>query len=52
MEINGKRRVVPVLISNHIYRALSRVITLEAIQLHVNPLIEKLEKYAALLCYR
>lgn len=49
MEINGKRRIMPVLISKHIDRALLGVITLEAMQLRVNPLTGKLEEYAALL---
>jgi len=49
LEIDGKRRIMPVLVSKHIDRVLLGVITLEAMQLRVNPLTEKLEEYAALL---
>ncbi|MGB9622896.1 MAG: retroviral-like aspartic protease family protein [Candidatus Bathyarchaeia archaeon] len=49
LEINGKRRIMPVLLSRHIDRVLLGVITLEAMQLRVNPLTGKLEEYFALL---
>lgn len=49
IEINGKRRIVPILVSRGIDRVLVGVITLEAMQLRVNPLTEKLEEYTALL---
>jgi len=49
LEINGKRRIMPVLVSKNIDRVLLGVITLEAMQLRVNPLTEKLEEYTALL---
>lgn len=49
IEINGKRRIVPILVSASIDRVLVGVITLEAMQLRVNPLTEKLEEYTALL---
>ncbi|MEM3545704.1 MAG: retroviral-like aspartic protease family protein [Candidatus Bathyarchaeia archaeon] len=49
IEIDGKRRIVPVLVSRHIERTLLGVITLEAMQLRVNPITEKLEEYTALL---
>lgn len=49
LEIDGKRRLMPVLVSEYIDRVLVGVITLEAMQLRVNPLTGKLEEYAALL---
>ena len=49
IEISGRRRIMPILVSKHIDRALLGVITLEAMQLRLNPLTEKLEEYAALL---
>ncbi len=49
MEINGKRRIMPVLVSKYVDRVLLGVITLEAMQLRVNPLTEKLEEFTALL---
>jgi clan AA aspartic protease len=49
LEINGKRRIMPVLLSRHIDRVLLGVITLEVMQLRVNPITGKLEEYAALL---
>lgn len=49
LEINGKRRIMPVLVSKEADRILLGVITLEAIQLRVNPLTEKLEEHVALL---
>jgi len=49
MEISGKRRIMPILVSKHIDRVLLGVITLEAMQLRLNPLTGKLEEYAALL---
>lgn len=49
IEIDGKRRIVPVLVSRHIERTLLGVITLEAMQLRVNPITEKLEEYTARL---
>jgi len=49
IEIDGKRRIMPILVSKHIDRALLGIITLEAMQLRVNPLTGKLEEYAALL---
>jgi len=51
VEIDGKRRIMPILVSKHIDRALLGVITLEAMRLRVNPLTGKLEEYAALLYY-
>jgi len=49
LQIDGKRRIMPVLVSKQIDRVLLGVITLEAMQLRVNPLTEKLEEHAALL---
>ena len=49
IEINGKRRIMPILMSKNIDRVLLGVITLEAMQLRVNPLTGKLEEYTALL---
>jgi len=49
MEIMGKRRIMPVLVSKSLDRVLVGVITLEAMQLRVNPVTEKLEEYVALL---
>ncbi len=49
LEIDKKRRIMPVLISKHIDRVLIGVITLEAMQLRVNPLTGKLEEYTVLL---
>jgi len=49
IEINGRRRIMPILVSKHIDRALLGVITLEAMQLRLNPLTGKLEEYSALL---
>jgi clan AA aspartic protease len=49
LEIDGKRRIMPVLLSRDIDRVLLGVITLEAMQLRVNPITGKLEEYAALL---
>lgn len=44
LEISGKRRIRPVLVSKHIDRVLLGVIALEAMQLRVNPLTGKLEE--------
>lgn len=49
IEINGRRRILPILVSRHIDRVLIGVITLEAMQLRVNPVTGKLEEYVALL---
>lgn len=49
IEINGRRRILPVLVSRYIDRVLIGVITLEAMQLYVNPLTRKLEEFTALL---
>jgi aspartyl protease family protein len=49
LEINGKRRILPVLVSKHVDRVRLGVITLEAMQLRVNPLTEELEEYTAFL---
>ena len=49
LEIDGKRRIMPVLVSRHIDRVLLGVITLEAMQLRVNPITGKLEEHTALL---
>jgi aspartyl protease family protein len=49
LQIDGKRRIMPVLLSRHIDRVLLGVITLEVMQLRVNPTTGKLEEYAALL---
>jgi clan AA aspartic protease len=49
LEINTKRRIMPVLISKQIDRVLLGVITLKAMQLRVNPVTEKLEECTALL---
>ena len=49
IEINGKRRIMPVLVSKYIDRVLIGVITLEAMQLYVNPTTRKLEESTALL---
>jgi len=40
---------MPILVSKHIDRVLLGVITLEAMQLRLNPLTGKLEEYSALL---
>ncbi len=49
IEIMGRKRILPVLISGSIDRVLIGVTTLEAMQLRVNPVTEKLEEYLALL---
>lgn len=49
LEINGRKRIMPVLISKHVDRTLLGVITLEAMQLRVNPLTWELEEHPALL---
>ncbi len=49
LEIDGKKRILPALVSRHIDRVLLGVIALEAMQLRVNPITEKLEEYSALL---
>ena len=49
IEINDKRRVVPVLVSERIDRVLLGVIALEAMQLRINPVTGKLEEFTALL---
>lgn len=49
IEINQRKRIMPILVSRSIGRVLVRVITLEAMQLRVNPLTQKLEEYTALL---
>lgn len=49
LETNGKRRIMPLLVSKNVDRVLVGVITLEAMQLRVNPLTGKLEEYTALL---
>jgi len=49
IEIDGKRRIMPVLVSEHIDRVLVGVITLEAMQLRINPITGKLEEFTALL---
>jgi len=51
LEIDGKRRIMPVLISKHIDRVLVGVLTLEAMQLRVNPITGKLEECTALLYF-
>jgi len=48
IEIGSKRRITPVLISNKIDRVIIGVVTLEAMQLRVNPVTEKLEEFTAL----
>ncbi len=49
LEIDGKRRIMPILVSKHIDRVLLGVITLEAMQLRVNPITGKLEEHTPLL---
>jgi len=49
IEINDKRRIMPVLISKQINKVLLGVIALEAMQLRVNPITQKLEEFTALL---
>ncbi|MBI2125919.1 MAG: hypothetical protein HYU02_01175 [Thaumarchaeota archaeon] len=49
LEIDGKRRILPILVSRNIDRVLKGVITLESMQLLVNPMTGKLEEHAALL---
>jgi len=51
LEVDGKRRIMPVLISRHIDRVLVGVLTLEAMQLRVNPITGKLEECTALLYF-
>ena len=49
IEIYGKKRITPILISKHIDKVLIGIITLEAAQLKVNPITGKLEEHTALL---
>lgn len=49
IEINNKRRILPILISKHMDRILLGVIVLKAMQLRVNPITERLEEFTALL---
>jgi len=49
LEVDGKRRIMPVLVSRSLDRVLLGVITLEAMQLRVNPASGKLEEHSALL---
>jgi len=49
LRIDRKERMLPVLISSGIQRVLVGVIALEAMQLSLNPVTEKLEEHTALL---
>ena len=49
LEVDGKRRIMPVLVSRSLDRVLLGVITLEAMQLRVDPATGKLEEHSALL---
>ncbi len=49
LELDSKRRIMPVLISDHIDRVLLGVIALEAMEMRVNPMTGKLEESSALL---
>jgi len=49
LEVMGRKRIQPALLSESLDRVLLGVTSLEAAQLKVNPLTEKLEEYTALL---
>lgn len=49
VELMGRKRIQPALLSKSLDRVLLGVTSLEAAQLKVNPLTEKLEEYTALL---
>jgi len=49
LEVDGKKRIMPVLVSRSLGRVLLGVITLEAMQLRVDPTTGKLEEHSALL---
>ena len=49
VEIMGKKRIMPVLISKQIDKVLIGVTTLEAMNLKVNPITQKLEEFTAFL---
>jgi clan AA aspartic protease len=49
IEIMGKKRIMPVLISKEIDKVLIGVTTLEAMNLKVNPITQKLEECTAFL---
>jgi len=49
LEVDGKKRIMPVLVSRSLDRVLLGVITLEAMQLRVDPATGKLEEHSALL---
>lgn len=49
IEIKGKKRISPVLISKHLDKVLIGVVTLESMNLKVNPMTQELEEHYALL---
>ena len=49
VRLDGKERILPVLVSRRVGQVLLGVTTLEVMQLKVNPLTQKLERDSALL---
>ena len=49
VEVAGKKRLIPALVSRDVNRVLLGVTALESMQLKVNPITEKLEEHPALL---
>ncbi len=49
VEVRGKKRLIPVLVSRDVKRVLLGVTALESMQLKVNPVTSKLEEQPALL---
>ncbi len=49
VEVGGKKRLIPVLVSRDVKRVLLGVTALESMQLKVNPVTSKLEEQPALL---
>ena len=49
VRLDGKERILPVLVSRKVEQVLLGVTTLEVMQLKVNPLTQKLERHSALL---
>ena len=49
VRIDGKERILPVLLSRRVEQVLLGVTTLEVMQPKVNPLTQKLERHSALL---
>ncbi len=49
IRIDGKERILPVLVSRKVNQVLLGVVALEAMQLKANPVTQRLEKHTALL---